>query len=133
MSMLLTVRKKDVNFQTVTYDIRRRAAPADDRSASVWGLCAILVGLTRTPNPIKIWLSAHVISGLQDGDMEMPGVSSIEHEDDLASAEGGLGKWVDVLKRLVSREQPAKIWWARISLPTDLITSKRTQMKAGGL
>ncbi len=40
------------------------------------------------------------------------GVLSIEHEDGLASIGEGLAKAVDVLQRVLLREQPAEMWWA---------------------
>jgi sugar phosphate isomerase/epimerase len=40
------------------------------------------------------------------------GVLSIEHEDGLASIDEGLAKAVDVLQRVLLRDQPAEMWWA---------------------
>jgi sugar phosphate isomerase/epimerase len=40
------------------------------------------------------------------------GVLSIEHEDGLASVAEGLGKAVDVLQRVLLKEQPGEMWWA---------------------
>jgi sugar phosphate isomerase/epimerase len=40
------------------------------------------------------------------------GVLSIEHEDGLASVQEGLGKAVDVLQRVLLKEDPAEMWWA---------------------
>jgi sugar phosphate isomerase/epimerase len=40
------------------------------------------------------------------------GVMSIEHEDGLASVDEGLAKAVDVLQRVLLRDQPAEMWWA---------------------
>lgn len=40
------------------------------------------------------------------------GVLSIEHEDGLASVGEGLGKAVDVLQRVLLKEQPGEMWWA---------------------
>jgi len=39
-------------------------------------------------------------------------VLSIEHEDGLASIDEGLAKAVDVLRRVLLRDQPAEMWWA---------------------
>ena len=39
------------------------------------------------------------------------GVLSIEHEDGLASIDEGLAKAVDVLQRVLLRDQPAEMWW----------------------
>ena len=40
------------------------------------------------------------------------GVLSIEHEDGLLSIDEGLAKAVDVLQRVLLREQPGDMWWA---------------------
>ncbi len=40
------------------------------------------------------------------------GVLSIEHEDGLLSIDEGLAKAVDVLQRVLLREQPGEMWWA---------------------
>jgi sugar phosphate isomerase/epimerase len=40
------------------------------------------------------------------------GVVSIEHEDGLASVSEGLGKAVELLRRVLLRESPAEMWWA---------------------
>ena len=40
------------------------------------------------------------------------GVLSIEHEDGLASVGEGLSKAVDVLQRVLLKEQPGEMWWA---------------------
>jgi sugar phosphate isomerase/epimerase len=39
------------------------------------------------------------------------GVLSIEHEDGLLSIDEGIAKAVDVLQRVVLREQPGEMWW----------------------
>ena len=40
------------------------------------------------------------------------GVLSIEHEDGLVSVDEGLAKAVDVLQRVLLRDQPGEMWWA---------------------
>jgi sugar phosphate isomerase/epimerase len=40
------------------------------------------------------------------------GALSIEHEDGLASVDEGLGKAVELLQRVLFKEQPAEMWWA---------------------
>ena len=37
---------------------------------------------------------------------------SIEHEDSLMSQNEGLSKAVEMLKRVLIKENPAEMWWA---------------------
>jgi sugar phosphate isomerase/epimerase len=59
-------------------------------------------------HPEKVWRD--IVSALRLVDYDY--VVSIEHEDALASIDEGLGKAVDLLRRILFTEKQAAMWWA---------------------